>query len=872
MSPIVNTSGISIDDETMIRYSYTGMALNPKPEKLTFIAAYRAQNKWYFISDKDGTGQLVGDGSGAISYTTGSWSITLKEYPDLGSRIILGWGSFQEVERQSDAVLEYPKYHHTLQSVPVKPGSVSITWTVDGSVKTATDNNGALEGDGTGFILYGKGEIEFIPGTLPDRGTFFNITYDKYPVVTENFHDVQKAVEDGYFKCTLSQEPILDTVHVKTRLAFGARTHISSHQAYYVSYYRYPAQPGPGSSVFWPATQYLNYYTPKYYFMPGEGVVQFRYAESHYITTEGGRKMWIKDYIVEAAASSDGSMPIGEVNQVEKKISIFDSYWLQYRYRYPVYTRRSGVCGCHWERVYRWRYETSNNRTWNTQTDIEVSYTPVGSVEENITEQMEVQKVQIDLTEKLDKSIVPNSVAFTLGGHTYFDIEGLMYRDPNTAWVGTECGEINYDTGEVRLDWWEAGNPDISVRSMLVMLDPYLSNAIDSYTTLAPLRPQSFQIAATSVNGNLLTGVADAEGIISGDYIFGNIDVENGTFSVSFGERILAADLTQEEKDQEWYDDDFVDDEGYIIKPEPVFPNTVRYNCVAYVYLPLSEDILGLSPVRLPFDGKVPIYRVGDVLIVHHTKFTEISSPSNGQVVDLGRVRLSWVKIRDGNDEYIDTSKYSVNLDAGTVTLLDIEGYITPIKIYDRIEDMSLINDLRIDGTLTVTKTLSHDFPLGSYASSALILKDMFGHISNVFEQKTWQGDWEDELVGDMPTGRYNDTLYPITVDNEGSTQERWSLVFTNVTSFKVLGEFSGQIAVGSTNEDCSPTNPATGRPYFTVKAVGWGAGWAAGNCLRFNSIAANKPIWVARTILQSENVSGSDKFCIEVRGDVNTD
>jgi hypothetical protein len=37
------------------------------------------------------------------------------------------------------------------------------------------------------------------------------------------------------------------------------------------------------------------------------------------------------------------------------------------------------------------------------------------------------------------------------------------------------------------------------------------------------------------------------------------------------------------------------------------------------------------------------------------------------------------------------------------------------------------------------------------------------------------------------------------------------------------------------------------------------------------NTIGANYPIWVARTVLQSEAASGSDRFRICIRGDVDT-
>ena len=60
-----------------------------------------------------------------------------------------------------------------------------------------------------------------------------------------------------------------------------------------------------------------------------------------------------------------------------------------------------------------------------------------------------------------------------------------------------------------------------------------------------------------------------------------------------------------------------------------------------------------------------------------------------------------------------------------------------------------------------------------------------------------------------------------------------------------------------------------TGVPYFTIKKEGWGAGWANGNVLRFNTVAANFPVWVIRTVKQSEPTVMSDQFQIMLRGDI---
>src|SRR5690606_7942381 len=210
----------------------------------------------------------------------------------------------------------------------------------------------------------------------------------------------------------------------------------------------------------------------------------------------------------------------------------------------------------------------------------------------------------------------------------------------------------------------------------------------------------------------------------------------------------------------------------------------------------------------------------------------------------------------------------------GEVTLadpLDLTGYVQPLRVVHRIEDMSIATDVQITGYLNLQRALSHDFPLGTLVSSALIVGDMQARYANLFEQTTWTSVWSNTLIGSAPSGQFNDTLYPIAVTNRGTITERWALIFTSTTAFRVVGEFSGEIAQGNTATTCAPVNPNTGVAYFTINPLGWGAGgWAVGNVLRFNTVGADFPLWIARTVLQAEATGDSDYFRLQIRGNAN--
>jgi hypothetical protein len=84
---------------------------------------------------------------------------------------------------------------------------------------------------------------------------------------------------------------------------------------------------------------------------------------------------------------------------------------------------------------------------------------------------------------------------------------------------------------------------------------------------------------------------------------------------VRFGTVVTAAGNESEP----WFDAENVRQDGKIFRPEPVAASSLRYSAVAYSYLPLDADLLGIDPVRLPSDGRVPIFRPGGFAVVGHT-------------------------------------------------------------------------------------------------------------------------------------------------------------------------------------------------------------------------------------------------------------
>jgi hypothetical protein len=225
--------------------------------------------------------------------------------------------------------------------------------------------------------------------------------------------------------------------------------------------------------------------------------------------------------------------------------------------------------------------------------------------------------------------------------------------------------------------------------------------------------------------------------------------------------------------------------------------------------------------------------------------------------------------VLDHNGDVITTG-YTHDLDAGEVTFTDVGGYAQPVVIEHRIEDMAIIRDAQINGELAFTRAITHNYPANtSYISSALMSGDLRARVSAVFDQSTWTGVWSDVVIGSEATASYNSTVYPVEITNAGGITERWFVRFTSTTAFELVGEHVGIIAQGNVTTDLAPVNPVTGVPYLLVRKEGWGSGWSVGNILRINTIGAQFPLYVVRTVQQGPETITNDNFTLLVRGDV---
>jgi len=511
-------------------------------------------------------------------------------------------------------------------------------------------------------------------------------------------------------------------------------------------------------------------------------------------------------------------------------------------------------------------------------TDVQVKYRDTSGVNTG-TKQATASKLNFDLTQGFDEQILSSSVRFKLGADTFIDRNGLIYRNIDSATgSGTQSGTIQYGTGVIDVDSWTPNvDNQLTLQSLTTTTDMLPVQHVSFRTPTIPIRPGSLTVVVAAMAGGQLTLTANEAGVIETTQAHGVINYETGFVDIYFYTKTEITEANRPAIEaEEWYLPQLeFQEEGktYINVPYWIDATSVRYNAIAYTYIPLDSEILGLSATRLPPDGRVPIFRVGDIGVIASSKKQELPSHVAGQTYDLNDQRISWCELEDSNGVKVPFDMYTVDYDYGKVTLsgdFALNTLVAPISAAYRYQDMGLINDVQISGQITLTKPVTHNYDAdNSIVGSALVVGDMFSRYTSKFAQSTWNNAWADTASGASISANYNDALYPISVTNKGAIQERWAIVFTDTTNFRIIGEVSGQIGTGDVNADCAPINPVTSEPYFQVKKEGWGAGWANGNVLRFNTIAAMYPIWCIRTVKQSEPTTLSDNFQIMYRGDI---
>ncbi|WP_422135480.1 hypothetical protein [Endozoicomonas sp. ALD040] len=519
-------------------------------------------------------------------------------------------------------------------------------------------------------------------------------------------------------------------------------------------------------------------------------------------------------------------------------------------YSYPEYTLS--------RESYKYRLSYTNT----TKTEVFSGSTVTSKAQSNSlshqanTDTLSAPELTIDLLPLIEDPLLPGSVILEWNGELYFDRDGVLYKNVSSQTnAGSSVGTIDYTGGLATLDVYPSGTVNTAtVQAAATISGGFKVDAVAFRTPGAPIRTGSLQLTAVRVdNAEIITATSDSNGDINTSEVQGTMDATTGWCELTFTNGT---------------------DSIYVI------PQSVRYNCIVETSLPLDAELIGLDPVRLPPDGQVPIYRPGDIVVISHRQNTDAGTPTAGQLVTLNRDHQAEITVEDSQGQTLDPAQYTTDREAGTVTFADplllqdaeSNSLTAPFTIKDRVEHMSVASDVQINGEITIIAPVPWNLPANeTQVSSAVVYGDLQARVHNFFSQKVWDGgdpNWTDERIGDNTTAQYNSINYPLVVTNKGAIFGKWAIIFTSGSAFQIVEEKLGIIDTATTAADAAPINPETGTPYFTIKAEGWGTGWAVGNVIRFDTDGCLAPVWICRTVLAGQGTETSDQFTLQIRGD----
>lgn len=847
-TPAVEVSQAAHTDATPITLAtrgtvYTGVML-PLPAPGTAALSFRALGRWVTLRDR-GDGVLEGTdpkhGTGTVDYASGAYNATLGAMPDVGSSLVKSWGSPVHYEvRTADALGPYQDF--TLENLPVKPGTVAPSYTANGTAYTLADDGvGGLSGGGaTGTIDYftGQGRIVYA-ARLPDFDSTLSIAY------------TQSVIDPDQSAGTTTPDA---TLRKSVTVAPSSATSLSLGMAVV------PGTPTGGG---------LGFEAPD----GGAANILLQCNADGSVSIERGTYGGTVGAYFELPQAARGTV-VGSIDNATGIITLSGSAdftamvwgvgnWVPTTTSSVPIRFKTGSTSSFWVTPGKTTLNAPGGGT------VEVDTSGLVTIDTPQTDTAMVESaapVRVDLTATSSSTVVAGSVRFTLAGKTFFERSGTLYCDLLPNGSATPAGSIDYASGIATPSLWVHGAaPSLAVQSCLVKFGDFTAADAFFRTAGSPLRPASTYVQATAEDGTLIAATADLSGNIAGTLVRGVVEQTMGVVALRFGEWVTAAGNELEP----WYDPDEVVGSD-VWKPRAIQPQTLRYSTVVISNVPLSADLLGLDPVRLPSDGRVPIYRPADIDVLHHTGSFDAGTPAAGSTIDVGRTDLAALWLEDAERKKLPATLYTADPATGIVTMAAdavLTGFTPPIAARHRIEQMLLVTDVQINGEISIAQPLARDFPMGSQLSGALPFGDVFARVESLFDQQTWTGEWSDTRIGDQAAAQYNDIDYPVEVLNEGAVNERWRINFTSSTAFQVIGENLGVIGTGSTATDLSITNLLTGKPYFVLRSGGWGTGWAAGVQLRFNTVAAAPGFHVARVILPGATLEG-DSFDLAFRGD----
>lgn len=801
--------------------------LQPAPTAGSLTVSFMSLGVWYTLTD---SGDYIlrteaGEQAGSVS-DSGSVILNLPAQPDIGSRIVLQWGDVDvyrtfdakkagaaSVVTKTDGYVRLPKERGGC----IKPGSYKLAW---GAGKTVSDASGKISGEAVGWLDYADGSA-MVKGV---NNTAVQISYEEY--TAEEKTGVVPVLGDG---------AAIDATIGKT--APGSLVLAVLYQAKAAS-----------TAAKWVQLKYNGLSAGRGF---GDGTIVE--AHKHDLLISRPSETYSGQTLVKITDNGVGGLMVdgvllkqGSIDYTTGRIQLPEPTAAGIPLQVTLANGQRATVAVGAKVL---DYDKADNPVMLGEKTIAgltvtVKQAAFAHIPDTATRKVVKTETPSNITANVLTGAtvgapVLNSWAFSLNGAEIVERNGTLYADWNyRTGTGRAVGQLN-SSGLLTFGDAETDYSNLSIARGLVNRTGAVAYSYSGRTAAAPVKPESFTVFA-QMGGTVLSGRSDAEGNITGDFT-GKIDYETGFYDVN--------------------------------RAEGFSPDSLRYNAVTQDNLPLDSSIIGIDSVRLPSDGKVPIFRKGDMIVISNRLKQDIGSAfTAGKIVQLSRTKLDRVCLIDATGAHVLADKYSVNLESGVLTFaepLDLSKYKMPLTAVLAWEEENRVTAVDISGRLKLQFAIVRDYPVeNTYISSALIGGDLLVRATEPFAQRSFDNVWADAMRGEAILAKLNVKDYPIVLTSNGAVTERWLIQFTETTQFSLYGEHLGLVATSDILTELAPVNPATGKPYFRLPAAAFGGGWARGNCIRFNTYGTPMPVWILRSVQPSvEKQTERDGFTACLRG-----
>jgi len=138
---------------------------------------------------------------------------------------------------------------------------------------------------------------------------------------------------------------------------------------------------------------------------------------------------------------------------------------------------------------------------------------------------------------------------------------------------------------------------------------------------------------------------------------------------------------------------------------------------------------------------------------------------------------------------------------------------------------------------------------------------------ASVYEPGDILGSY-DNWAETSSAGTYDESANPPEIDNIGSIEETWTLTFTSATAFDCSGAAAGAVGSGNISGDFSPNNTDWTKPYFILRAAGWGGTWASGDTIVFQTHPAAQAMWFKEVVPAGSSAYSNNTFKTRIAGE----